>query len=138
MKRILDRKLVFCLAVALATIAAAPVALTQQNPSLDKHARKIEKKLTRYPKGYYVQVDLRDGSASLGALGALSGSSFQMTDADNNRTVTFAYRDVSEVHKGEQYIGEGSEPGHRPHLLLPVLIGAAAAATAIALVETLR
>jgi hypothetical protein len=138
MKRIVDRKVLLCLVAALTVFATAPTANTQENSSLDKHSRKVEKKLSKFRQGSYVQIDFRDSSESFGSLGALSGTTFQLTNADNNQTETFSYSSVADVRKGKAYIGEGSEPGHHPHLLLPVVIGAAAAAAAVAVVETVR
>ena len=129
---VLNRKSILCLAVALLTLAAIPAAQAQQAPNLDKHSRKIEKQLAKFRTGSYVNIGFRNGSESLGSLGQLTSASFQITDADNNQAQTFAYADVAEVRKGKAYIGQGSEPGHRLHLRLPVLIlsGAVAAGAA--------
>jgi hypothetical protein len=134
----LDRKSLLFLAVVITTFAVTPSAFAQQNPNLDKHARKVEKKLSKFHSGSYVQVELRDGSERLGALNALSDSTFQIANADNNKLETYAYDDVADVRKGKEYIGDGSEPGHRPRFLVPVIISAAAAAAAVAVVETVR
>ena len=136
----LDRKSFSCLAIALTLIAMTPAALAagSPNPSLDKHARKIEKKLSRYQPGSYVQIELRDSSERLGALNALSGSTFEIANADNNKIETYAYDDVAEVRKGKEYIGEGSESHHHARLLLPVVISAAAAGAAFGIVESVR
>jgi hypothetical protein len=138
MKTGLDQKCLLWLAVAVLPFTMAPAAYSQQNPNLDKHARRVEKKLSKFRPGSFVQIDLRNGSQSLGSLGALADDSFQLTDTDNNKTETFAYDDVAEVRKGKEYIGEGSEPGHRPRFLVPVVLSAAAAAAAVAIVETVR
>lgn len=134
----LDRKLLLILVVAVTAFAAAPAAFAQQNANLDKHARRVEKRLAKFRTGSFMEIDLRDGSQRLGSLGTLSGNTFQMIDTDNNKAVTFAYDDVATVHKSTEYIGEGSEPGHRPRFLVPVLISAAAAAATVAIVETVR
>jgi len=42
------------------------------------------------------------------------------------------------VKKAKEYIGEGSEPRHHVRLLLPVLIGAGAAAAGIATYEAVH
>jgi hypothetical protein len=138
MKIGLNHKLLLCLAVFFATFAIVPAAFAQENPNLDKHARRIEKKLSKLHAGSFVEIDFRDNSSSLGSLGRLSATSFQITDADNNQTETFAYGEVAQVRKGKEYIGEGSEPGHRPRLIVPIVIAAAAAAAAVAVVETVR
>jgi hypothetical protein len=138
MKIALDRKSLLCLVVAFTLLATVPAAFTQQNPNLDKHARRIEKKLTKFRAGSFVQIDLRNDSMSLGSLGSLSESTFQVVDSDTNKAVTFAYSDVASVHKGMQYIGEGSEPGHRFHISLPVLIAAGAVAAGAATYFAIR
>jgi hypothetical protein len=129
-----DRKFFLCLTVALFTIATVPAALAETNPSasLDKHARKIEKHLAKLRTGSYIQLDFRDRAESVGSLGALSQTTFQFTDADNNRVETYSYSDVSGVRQGKAYIGEGSEYGHHFRIRLPVLIvtGAVAAGAA--------
>jgi hypothetical protein len=136
----LDRKSISCMAIALTLVAMTPAALAagNPNPNLDKHARKIEKKLSRYQPGSYVQIELRDSSERLGALNALSGSTFEIANADNNKIETYSYDDVAEVRKGKEYIGEGSESHHHAHLLIPVVLSAAAAGAAIGIVEAVR
>jgi hypothetical protein len=136
MKIDLDRKALVCLTVALTLLTAAPDATAQT--SLEKHARRMERKLSKFRTGSFVQVDLRDRSESLGSLGSLSGETFQMTDADSNKLETLSYDDVAQVRKAKEYIGEGSEGRHRPRLLLPRLVTAAAAAAAVAVVEAVR
>jgi len=126
-----NRKSVLFLAAVVLTLAAVSAAQAQQTPNLDKHARKIEKRLLKFRPGSYVDIGFRNGSESLGSLGHLANATFQITDADNNQTETFAYNDVEQVRKGKEYIGEGSEPGHHIHLR-PILIvsGAVAAGAA--------
>jgi hypothetical protein len=134
----LDRKALLCLTIVFVTFAVAPASFAQQNPSLDKHARKVEKKLSKFRAGSFVQVDFRDNSTSLGSLGSLSASTFQFTDSDNNKTETFAYRDVAQVRPAKEYIGEGSEPGRHFHVSLPVLIAAGAVAAGAATYLAIR
>lgn len=134
MKLHLDRKSFLCLAVALLAIATVPAVLAESNPnpSLDKHGRKIEKRLAKFHAGSYIQLDFRDHAETVGSLGTLSPTTFQFTDADNNRVETYSYNAISEVRQGKEYIGEGSEFGHHFHVRLPVLIvtGAVAAGAA--------
>jgi hypothetical protein len=132
MKIALDRSLVLGLVVACAMCGTIPAAPAQQNRKLEKHARKIEKKLSKFHPGSYVQIDFRNNSESLGSLGALSDATFQVTNADNNKAETYAYSDVAQVRKGNEYIGQGSEPGRRFHVPLPVLIVAGAVAAGAA------
>jgi hypothetical protein len=138
MRITLNRKAVLCLVLALFTVLAIPVARAQQSHNLDKRARKIEKKLAKLRAGSYVDIDLRNGSESLGALGSRTDATFQITDADNNKSETFAYNDVARVRKGTAYIGQGSEPGHHSLHLVPLIIGAAAVAAGVATYEALR
>jgi hypothetical protein len=138
MKIGLDRNSLLCLAVAFALSAIVSPAYAQQNTNLDKHARKIEKKLSKFRAGSLVQIDLRNNSTGLGSLGSLSESTFQVIDSDTNKPETFAYDDVAQVHPAKEYIGEGSEPGHHLHLRLPVLIAAGAVAAGAATYLAIR
>lgn len=115
-----------------------PAAQAEKNPNFDKHARKIEKKLSKFHPGSYVQIDFRNNSESIGSLGLLSDATFQVTNADNNKAETYAYADVAQVRKGNAYIGEGSRPGHHIRPLVPIVVAAAAAAAAVAIVEVVR
>lgn len=119
----------------LATGAFAPA---QTSAPLDKHARRIEKRLTKFQPGTFLDFEFRDSSQTFGSLGSLSASSFQFTDSDSNKTQTHLYADLAQVKKAREYIGEGSEPRHHVHLLVPVLIGAGVAAGGIAAYEVLR
>jgi hypothetical protein len=132
-----DRISLLCLVAAFTLCAAVPLVQAQTNPTLDRHARKMEKKLSKYRIGSYVQVERRDSSETIGALGEMSGSTFQLVNADTNRTETLAYDDITQVRAGKEYIGEGSEHSHR-RLLVPIVVGAAAAAAAVVTVEALR
>ena len=141
MKAIFGRKSIVSLALVWTLIAIVTVCQAQSNdgaaPNLDKHARKIHKRLTHYPPGTFVNVVLRDGSDGSGALVALAPSSFTVNDMDSNARETHAYGDVSRVSRGKEYIGEGSEPGHHIHIRLwvPVVVGAVAAGAALTAVE---
>lgn len=124
----------------LFSIALMPIFVisASQAQQLDKHARKVEKRLTKYRTGAFLEVDLRDSSATLGSLGDLSDASFQLTSSDNNRKVTISYADVAHVKKGKEYIGAGSEPTRHARLWVPVLIGAAAAGAGVGVYAALR
>jgi hypothetical protein len=137
MKIGLDRTSLAYLLAAFTLCAGIPLAHAQTNPSLDRHARKMEKKLSKFRIGSYVQVERRDSSETIGALGELSGSTFQLVNADTNRAETLAYDDITQVRAGKEYIGEGSEHSHR-RLLVPIVVGAAAVAAATITVEALR
>lgn len=138
--RILRRQSIvtIILAAAFASIVVAPACPAQSGAPLDKHARKIEKRLAKFRPGTYLDFEFRGSSATFGSLGALSSASFQFTDADSNKTETHLYAEVARVTKAKEYIGHGSEPRHHVRLLVPVLIGAGAAAAGIATYEAVR
>ncbi|MGH9352568.1 MAG: hypothetical protein ACRD2G_10465 [Terriglobia bacterium] len=94
---------------------------------MEKHTRKIEKKLTRYAPGTYLRIVFRDHSESVGVVGRLGAASFAFTDADSNASQSYQYSDIASVQKDETYVGEGSRRRHFPRLLTFGLAGAAAA-----------
>lgn len=124
--------------IGLAFLATLPAARAESPNQLDKHAHKIEKRLAKYQPGTYLNFSFRDSSQAYGSLGSLSDASFQLTNADSNKVETHSYDEVARVNKGKEYIGSGSEPGRHVRLLVPIVIGACAAAAAIAVVEVLR
>ncbi len=136
--RILRCQSILIMAAAFALIVAAPTCQAQSVAPLDKHARKIEKRLAKFRPGTYLDFAFRDSSETFGSLGPLSAASFQFTDADSNKTETHLYAEVARVKKAKEYIGQGSEPKHHLHLLVPVLVGAGAAAAGIATYEAVR
>ena len=130
----------FLAAIALAAVslpAAAAPAAVQTSAPLDKHARKIEKRLAKFRQGTFLDFEFRDSSQTFGSLGPLSDTSFMFTDSDSNKTQTHPYSDLAHVKQAREYIGEGSSH-HHVRLLVPVLIGAGAAAAGIATYEVLR
>ncbi|MGO9325212.1 MAG: hypothetical protein ACLP07_11685 [Terracidiphilus sp.] len=131
----------FFLAIALASVAllaAVAPAQAQSSATLDKHSRRIEKRLAKYREGTFLDFEFRDSSQTFGSLGPLSPASFQFTDSDSNRTQTHSYSELVHVKPAREYIGEGSEPRHHVRLLMPVIIGAGAAAAGIAAYEVLH
>ncbi|MGA7343153.1 MAG: hypothetical protein WBE72_19150 [Terracidiphilus sp.] len=137
MKVIFGGKSIVCLALAWSLIASVCPAQSATNPTpnLDKHARKIHKRLARYPNGTYLNVEFRDGSEGSGALSAMALASFTLTDLDSNAQVPHLYADVARLSKGKEYIGEGSEPGHHIRLWVPVVVGVVAAGAALTAIE---
>jgi hypothetical protein len=131
----------FLAAIALIAVslpaAAAPTGMQSSAP-LDKHARKIEKRLAKFRQGTFLDFEFRDSSRTFGSLGSLSATSFAFTDSDSNKIQTHPYSDLAHVKQAREYIGEGSAPRHHVRLLVPVLIGAGAAAAGIAAYEVLR
>jgi hypothetical protein len=136
--RILCRRSIIILVAAFTLIMVASACRAQSGPPLDKHARRIEKRLAKFRPGTYLDFEFRDSSSTFGSLGSLSAASFQFTDADSNKTQTHLYADLAHVKQAKEYIGEGSEPSHHVRLLVPILIGAGAAAAGIATYEALH
>jgi hypothetical protein len=127
--------------VPLTLIAASTQARAESSTgasaSLDKHARRIHKRLSRYSTGTIVNVELRDGSARDGVLSAMREESFTLTDSDSNAQETHAYSDVARVSRAKEYIGDGMEPSHHffQHPWVPVVVGVVAAGAAMTAVE---
>jgi hypothetical protein len=136
--RFLRRNSLLLVAIAFASIALAPTCRAQSSAKIEKHARKIEKRLAKYHTGTLLQVDFRDNSEALGSLGDVSDATFQITNAESNKVQTFNYADVTRVNKAKEYIGAGSEPEHHFRLWIPVVIVAAAAGGGIAAYEATR
>jgi hypothetical protein len=125
-------------AVAILMAGFVPICLAESSAKLDKHARKIEKRLSRYRTGTLVQIDFRDNSEARGTLGEVSEASFQITNADSNKVQTFNFADVARVRKTKEYIGAGSEPEHHFRHWIPVVIVAAAVGGGVAAYEATR
>jgi hypothetical protein len=136
--RFLRSNSLLIVAIAFASIALAPSIQAQSSAKIEKHVRKIEKRLAKYRTGTFLEVDLRDSSEAMGSLGDVSDATFQITSSDSNKVETFNFADVARVRKAKEYIGAGSEPGRHIHLLVPVLIVAAAAGGGIAAYEATR
>ncbi len=127
---------VVAVAIACLPVAAEPSAV-QSTVSLDKHARRIERRLAKFRPGAFLDFEFRDSSQTFGSLGPLSATSFEFTDSDSNKTQTHNYSDLVEVKKAKEYIGDGSEH-HHVRLLVPVIVGASLAAGGIAAYEVLH
>ncbi len=134
--RFFRRRSIACIAIAGALIAIVPASHADPAAPLDKHARKIEKRLAKYRPGSLVQIDLRNDTQTLGSLGALSDATFQLTNADSNKTMTISYADVARVRKGKEYIGTGSGPLFHVRPMVLIVVGAVAVGAAVVLVET--
>ena len=135
MRIVLGGRSVVRLALAWTLLAAVPACQAQAAPNLNKHERKIHKRLLQYAPGTYVSVEMRDGSERAGLLGTVAPASFTLTDSDSNAEETHTYSEVARVSKSTEYIGEGSESGHHFRPWIPVVVGvvaAGAAATAFA------
>lgn len=128
-------KSIIRLALTWTLIAVIPACQAQSAPNLDKHARKIHKRLTKYPTGTYVNLAFRDGTDSSGLLGAVTPASFTITNADNNAAETHLYGEIATVQRGKEYIGEGSQPRRHVRLWVPVVFGVVAAGAAMTALE---
>ena len=120
--------------IALLCALLAPLPFSQMGlcraesaTHMEKHTRKMEKKLTESAPGTYLRIVFRDHSESLGIVSRLEATSFTFIDADSNATRSYQYADVASVEKGETYVGEGSRRRHFPRLLVFGLAGAVAA-----------
>ncbi len=136
--RFLRRNSLLLVAIAFASMAMATACQAESSAKLEKHARKIEKRLGKYRTGTIVRVDFRDNSEALGSLGNVSDATFQITSADSNKVQTFNYADVTRVKKGKEYIGAGSGPEHHIRLWVPIVVGTLAAGGAVAAYEATR
>jgi len=127
-------------ALVLTLIAAAPLCRAEsgssdRGPSLDKHARKIHRELTRFRTGSYLRLTLSDSSERIVALDSLEDTSFTVTNAENNTRETHPYAEIERVTHEKDYIGEGSE-GREHHVKLWVpIVGVLAAGAALTAVE---
>jgi hypothetical protein len=118
--------------VALVLLACAPAG--QAQAGLDKHARRIHKKLLKYPEGRYLHLVLHSSSDSYGALGTVSDASFTFKNADSNAVSTYSYSDISRVKTDREPIGKGSEHHYiRPRTL--IIAGVLAAGAGVAAME---
>jgi len=123
---------VLCLSLACALLPCAPACHAETVPHLERHARKIHKRLARFAPGKFLHLIFRDDSQRYGSLGELTPVSFRFTDADTNAAADYAYADVSRIKTDKEYIGEGTAPERHIRHLVPILIGAAAAGGAAA------
>ncbi len=135
MRNLFGGKSIVHLALAWTLLVMVPACQAQSGPNLDKHARKIHKRLVKYPTGTYVNLAFRDGTASTGMLGKVAETSFTMTNAENNVPETHFYSEVASVDSGKEYIGEGSGSGHHFRHWVPVAVGVVAAGAAVTAFE---
>ena len=136
--RFLRSNSLLLVAIAFLLIALTPASRAESSEKSEKHARKIEKRLTKYRTGTLLQVDFRDNSEALGSLRDVSDATFQVTNAESNKVQTFNYADVTRVKKTKEYIGAGSGPERHFHHWVPVFIVAAAASGGVAAYESMR
>ena len=82
-------------------------------PKTEKHAQKMQKKLSHYKPGTLLRLELNDNTACTGTLDTLSDTSFTFNNTETNQKETHNYSDVTDVEKGKEYIGQGSTSRHR-------------------------
>jgi hypothetical protein len=116
MKAILSGKWAPLLAVALVLVVSAPACRAGSVSKADKHAQKIEKKLSKYKAGTLLHLEFSDSSECTGTVNTLSDTSFSLNNSETNAKETHNYGDVTRVEKGTEYIGAGSTPKHRGHI----------------------
>lgn len=126
---------ILCLSLACALVLCPTPTQAESIPHVERHARKVQKKLARFAPGKYLHLMFLDDTESYGALGPLSADSFRFTNADSNTTVTYEYANISRIRTNKEYIGEGTAPERHIRHLVPILIGAAAAGGAVAYVQ---
>jgi len=122
-----------CIALTLALLTCGPSS--QAQVSLDKHERKIHRKLEKYQSGSYLHLVLRDSTNNYGALGAVTDASFTFKSADTNAMTTYTYNDVVRVKTDREPIGQGTAPERhyfRPRTLIIAGVLAAGAGVAVA------
>jgi hypothetical protein len=130
MKTLFGGRSVVRLALGWTLLAMVPACQAQSAVNLDKHERKIHKRLERYTAGTYVNVEMRAGSDRAGLLGTVAPASFTLTDSDSNAQETHAYSEVAHVSRSQEYIGEGSVH-HFFRPWVPVVLGVVAAGAAV-------
>lgn len=113
MRRIFSGRLRVTLALVAALWMAVPAAWSFASETPEKHARKIEKKVTHYKPGTLLRVVLVNGSESQGVLVKYDERGLTLTNSDTNAAETHAYGEVDSVSKGSNQIGKGS--GERHH-----------------------
>jgi hypothetical protein len=116
MRGIIWRKRALCLAAAVLLVLSVPVCQARSGSKADKHAQKVQKKLSKYKAGTLLHLEFSDNTECTGTLNTLTGTSFTFNNSETNAKENHNYSDVSNVDKGKTYIGQGSTPKHRIHI----------------------
>jgi archaellum component FlaF (FlaF/FlaG flagellin family) len=109
-------KSALCLAAALVLVGCVPLCQAKSGSKVDKHAQKIEKKLSKYKTGTLVHLAFSNNTECTGTVNTLSDTSFTFNNSETNMKETHLYSEVSTVEKGKEYIGAGSAPKHHIHI----------------------
>ena len=114
------------IAVAAVLVIVVPLCQAQSpSPSLDRHARKVQKILAACPLGGHVHLILHDQSDLFGYLGNLSPGSFELLDPQTRAPRTLAYDQVERVDcEGRTW---GGAYHHRGSTGFLIIIGVAVA-----------
>ena len=93
-----------------------PLCHAESGSKADKHAQKMEKKLSKFKAGTLLHLEFNNNTECIGTVNTLSDQSFTFNNSDTNAKETHLYSDVTAVEKGKQYIGAGSAPKHHIHI----------------------
>jgi len=116
MKSSWGTKSALCLAAALVLAGCVPLCQAKSGSKAEKHAQKIEKKLSKYKTGTLLHLEFSNNTECTGTVNTLSDTSFTFNNSETNAKETHLYGDVSLVEKGKQYIGAGSAPKRHIHI----------------------
>lgn len=109
-------KQLLVLAAALVLVVCVPVCQARSGSKADKHAQKVQKKLSKYKAGTLLHLEFNDNTECTGTVNALSETSFTFNNTETNAKENHNYSDVSIVEKGKTYIGQGSAPKRHIHI----------------------
>jgi hypothetical protein len=113
MRRSFGGKVVLSMAMVLMLVACVPVCQARSGSKAEKHAQKMQKKLSKYKPGTLLHLEFNDDTECTGKLLNLSEASFTFNNTETNAKETHNYSDVTQVEKDKQYIGQGSAPKKR-------------------------
>lgn len=123
--------------IIVAAVLVACATAGHAQAGLDRHERKIHKKLLKYSEGSYLHLVLHDKTNSYGSLGSVTDASFTFKNADSNAVATYSFDDVARVKTDREPIGRGSEPEEH-HYIRPrtlIIAGVLAAGAGVAAAE---
>jgi hypothetical protein len=109
-------KRVLWFAVALVLIAGVPFCQARSESKAEKHAQKVQKKLSKYKTGTLLHLEFNDNTECTGTMNTLADTSFTFNNTETNAKESHNYSDVSDVEKGRTYIGQGSAPKRHIHI----------------------
>ena len=116
MNRVFGGKRALCLAAALLLVACVPLCQARSGSKAEKHAQKVQKKLSKYKTGTLLHLEFSDNTECTGTVNTLSDASFTFNNTETNAKESHDYSDVSNVEKGKEYIGQGSAPKRHIHI----------------------